>query len=344
MSTHLGSAARRRWSRDRARSERLGDELRRLVSGRHPGAQIESMIKLRRPARSSWSVEDVHMRLDDGSSVRLIWKDLDREAPESNSFLVKPAQVLDLRREPWVYKEILGPSGQGADCWGAVSDEEAGVHWLFLEPVQGEPLCECGDPRSWAEAAAWLGRFHALHLGTAPAGSPLLSHDASLYAWWFERALEKAHEGTVTFIRGLAPTYRTAVRTVMSSPLSIIHGEFCPANILVDNSATPPRIVPLDWEMAGRGPAVLDLAALVAGGWNDRERRAMASAYRNAWKAAGAPSPSIEGLLRLLDGASLLHAVQWLGWSDLDLWRPPNELRNDWLADAVRSADRLRAR
>jgi len=344
MSTHLGSASRRRWSRDPDRSERLGDELRHIVSRQRPGVQIESMVKLRRPARSSWSVEDVHLRLDDGSSVRLIWKDLDREAPESNSSLVKPAHVLDLRREPWVYKEVLGPAGEGPVCWGAVSDEEAGVHWLFLEPVPGEPLCECGDLPSWEAAASWLGRFHARHLGMEPNGAPLLFHGGTLYEWWFRRALERAHEGTVSFIRGLAATYRTAVQTVMSSPWTFIHGEFCPANILVDTATTPTRVVPLDWEMAGRGPAILDLAALVAGGWSERDRRSMASAYRSAWMAAGAPAPSIEGLLRLLESASLLHAVQWLGWSDHDLWRPPNELRNDWLSEAVRSADRLRAR
>jgi len=344
MSRLQQSLTRGRWSSGPSRSQRLGDELRRIVAKHRPGARIESTVMLRRPARSSWSVEDIHMRLDDGSSLRLIWKDLDSEAPGSNARRVKPARVLNPRREPWVYEQILGPAGEGPVCLGTVSDESVGVHWLFLEPVTAEPLCECGDLAAWSEAAAWLGRFHASRIGIPPDGPPLLSHDQALYEWWFQRALERAHEGTVAFVRELAPTYRIALQTVMGSPPVLLHGEFCAANVLVDRTVTPPRVVPIDWEMAGRGPAILDLAALVAGGWTSGERRSMASAYRKAWKAAGAPSPSIDGLLRLLDSASLLHAMQWLGWSDHDLWRPPADLRNDWLTEAVRSAERLRAR
>ena len=49
------------------------------------------------------------------------------------------------------------------------------------------------------------------------------------------------------------------------------------------------RICPVDWELAARGPGLLDLAALSAGRWSDDERDRLARAYFEA--ADGAASP-----------------------------------------------------
>lgn len=322
-----------------------------MVEANRPGARLSGWRRRRRACRSSWALEDLVLRLDDGSSVSLVWKDLGREAPGSGSRSVKPPRIVDPRREVWAYDALLADTGAGAPCWGTVSDAEAGIHWLFLESVPGVPLCEVGEREAWLEAAAWLGRFHA-RSGRAPDSAPLLRQDASLHRWWYRRArvLESRRGrsgvggwgGPFRTLERLESAHRQALARVMALPPTILHGEFYPANVLVARTASGSRsIVPVDWEMVAVGPGVLDLAALCSGAWSEADRTGFAVAYRDAVVAAGAPCPTPEHLVELLDAALLLVSVQWLGWAD-DTWSPPDELRTDWKKEATRIVNRMR--
>jgi len=104
-------------------------------------------------------------------------------------------------------------------------------------------------------------------------------------------------------------------------PVTFVHGEFYPSNVMVDGK----RIAPVDWEMAGIGPGVLDLAALVTG-WAQPQRDAIISAYGNV-------SPEA------LSAAEVHLAMQWLGWAAG--WVPPAEHARDWLAELGLAAERL---
>jgi aminoglycoside phosphotransferase (APT) family kinase protein len=104
---------------------------------------------------------------------------------------------------------------------------------------------------------------------------------------------------------------------------------------LVDGSRTPVRIAPVDWEMAGVGPGLLDLASLVAGQWGETDRLAMVAAYAGA--ATGSP-PDLD-FLADLERCRLLNAVELLGRSPR--WRPPTEHAHDWLGEAESAARRL---
>lgn len=346
----LGSRA----APDDGRQDRLERELARLLARHRPGTGLVALRREMVPRRSSWSIEDLRLHLSDGSVVHLLWKDLGREAPESRAHAIKPREVLERRRELWMYSAVLAEIGEGPVCWGSVDDGPRGIHWLFLEPVRGSPLCELGGADAWIAAAAWLGRFHARFSGLPPRGSLLLRHGPRLHRWWYRRALEFAERaarrgGTgssrtrreADLLGELEPLHRVAVDRVSSMRSTLLHGEFCPANVLVTGGEAGRRIVPVDWEMAGVGPPVLDLAALTSGGWQGRDRSAFATAYREARLEAGADCPPLERLLELLDAALLLLAVQWMGWTG-EAWSPPVELSTDWMQEAVRSASRMR--
>ena len=121
-------------------------------------------------------------------------------------------------------------------------------------------------------------------------------------------------------------------------PRTFVHGELYPSNVLVVRG-NPPRICPVDWEMSGIGPGLVDLAALV-GGWGESKRNRLVSAYLSGCDD-GPGRPSTPAALEKDLARCRLHlALQWLGWS-AD-WRPPAEHAHDWLGEALELAGQLR--
>jgi aminoglycoside phosphotransferase (APT) family kinase protein len=130
------------------------------------------------------------------------------------------------------------------------------------------------------------------------------------------------------------------VERLAALPPTIVHGEFYPSNVLVQHPEAAVRIAPIDWEIAGIGPGLLDLAALTIGKWTAAQRDALAQAYREA-AAAGPAAGTIPADFDVaLDCCRLHLAVQALGWDPE--WQPPAEHRHDWIAESMRIAAKLR--
>jgi thiamine kinase-like enzyme len=121
-------------------------------------------------------------------------------------------------------------------------------------------------------------------------------------------------------------------------PVTFLHGELYASNVLVAEEVTGRRVCPVDWEMAGVGPGLLDVAALCSG-WDEPARQAIALAYRAALQPGPGWPPQEQDFLALLDCCSLCLAVQWLGWSPG--WSAPPEHARDWLGHALRLIERL---
>src|SRR5207245_2716577 len=85
---------------------------------------------------------------------------------------------------------------------------------------------------------------------------------------------------------------------LLDLPAMLIHGEFYASNVLVDDAQQTVRVCPIDWERAAIGPGLIDLAALIAGGWPEQAKMEMAAAYRDELLRSGAAAPSLEALLR----------------------------------------------
>jgi hypothetical protein len=232
-----------------------------------------------------------------GERVELLLKD------HSRPHEAKPGFVWSPTREGEVYRRILAPAGIGPRLYASEGPR------LLIEKVGGVELWQL-EHDAWLRVAAWL---RAAHAAMAPAASEaaLLSLDPSYYVAWTERAALPAR---------LARAYAAAMNRLLRLPRMVIHNELYPPNVLVGE-----RIVPVDWELAAAGPAVLDLAALVTG-WDDERAQAIVTAY-------GPVEPSD------LAAARLQLAVRWLGWARG--WAPPREHARDWLAEAVAAADRL---
>lgn len=99
-----------------------------------------------------------------------------------------------------------------------------------------------------------------------------------------------------------------------------------------------PRVCPIDWEMTGIAPGVLDFAALASGRWTETDRRTLAGAYLSGRTDLEAEF-DMATFLADMDCALLYLAVRWIGWfGDRPAYR---KHRSDWIGEAFRLAERI---
>jgi hypothetical protein len=308
----------------------------------------------RRPAdmRSSCALEEVNVCLDDGASLTLLFKDLSRHALVDAARQVKPAFLHDPLREIEIYRRYLAPGRMGtAACYGAHIDPRVGRYWLFLEKVPGVELFQVGDFATWQRVAHFLASMHMRFAAGADLLAPaqpahLLAYNAEFFGVWLDRARDflstapqPRQREAALFLERLAQRYEMVIARLIALPVTLIHGEFYASNVLIQENAECMRVCPVDWEMAGLGPCLLDLAALTAGAWTDEQKTTLALAYHAALPPEDNRRPSLDVFLVDLDYCRLHQAVQWLGWSPD--WLPPPEQRRNWLSEAVDLAEKL---
>ena len=310
------------------------------VADRDLRATLESALGCRvqrisrRPIgyRSSHAIEDIDLILEDGPTLPVVFKDVARSALTPAARGAKPAGLLDPAREIEAYLDVLGPAGIDVPaCYGAVAEPDRGRYWLFLESVDGAPLWQ-SEPGAWEEAAMWLADLHGR--GPPTRHNHLIRYDATYFRGWIDRAVAFAPKGSLDSVQA---AWTRVVEQLLAWPPTFVHGEFYPSNVLVRSGPARPRIAPIDWEMAGVGPGLVDLAALSSGGWTAAERERLALAYHGALPDRDRPQPG--ELLHALAYFRLYIAVQWLGWSQD--WSPPAEHAHDWLSEAVALAEEL---
>jgi aminoglycoside phosphotransferase (APT) family kinase protein len=318
------------------------------------GLELAGAIERRPYAyRTSFPLEELRVELAGEGTLTLLFKQLDWKALEPEAQVAKPRFLHDPEREPAVYAELLPQAPVGPPrCFGAVA--EPGRHWLFVERVEGRELFQVGERALWEEAARWLARFHvamAPDLDRHRREGRLIDHDAAFYRRWIERAEEFAAEredGSATKVAWLRERHEQVIEALLTLPPTVLHGEFYASNVLVadPNCIKFPtqqagnlmqfgegvRVAPVDWELAGAGPGLTDLAAL-GSGWPEADREALVAAYAN--------EPDVPSFAtRDLDFARLQVAIQWLGWAPPS-WVPPEGQRHDWRAEALELAEGL---
>jgi thiamine kinase-like enzyme len=326
-------------------SDELQAVLRELLCS-HFNRQL-SIARLERQTSlysSSFVLEELDIKLEDGRVLQLMFKDSSNHALLPTARNIKPAFVYDPRREINVYQKILPVRRTGtATCFGAVVDPQLDRYWLFLERVPGVELYQVGELEKWQQAARWLA---GLHTGLAAQGDllsatcHLLTYDGDYFRQWPRRAAAflKA-EQSQRRLEWLTKRYERVIEFLTGLPRTFVHGEFYASNVLVQETEAGLRICPVDWEMAGLGPGLIDLAALTAGEWAEEERLAFVRAY-HAELASRQPEPmSWETFLGALDWCRLHLAVQWLGWSPA--WSPPEAHAQDWLREALIVAEKI---
>jgi hypothetical protein len=266
-----------------------------------------------------------------GAPVELVLKHVGSLLPGAEA--AKPVHVRDPRRERTVYRELLPRVAIGTPACIATGDT-----WVLVERAPGVELYQVDDRAVWVGVAAWLRTAHDRLAPFVPEaeqvggwGDVLLRHEGHHLLGWAARAAA-ALRGTAAgpWAAAVLERYGSVVDRLDALPRTILHGELYASNVVVAGAPPDLRVCAVDWEMAGIGPGLLDLVALVAGGWSPLDRAAIEAGYL----VGGLPVDPAD-----LDACRLQVAMTWLGWSRS--WQPPPQHAHDWLADAMAASDRL---
>src|SRR5437763_8396237 len=244
------------------------------------------------PYSSSFRIEDVTVDFVGGEREHLVLKDLSWGTMLEGARAVRTEATHDPCREVDVYRNLLSRAPSGPPrLLGWLHRDREERHWLFLEKVDGLQLRHVGELETWRHAARWVGEFHARFRepeDLAAAGLPEWTAHRLRQSLRTAEARVSGH-GDRRARRTMARVrhhHATAVPRLEGVPVTLIHGQLYPSNVLVV-PGSPPRISPLDWETAAVGPGVLDLAALVEGTWDETARDALCRAYLEGRDGAG---------------------------------------------------------
>lgn len=181
--------------------------------------------------------------------------------------------------------------------------------WLVLDYLEaGERMTHTIDPDAMVKAARWTGRFHALCSTRVsdPALSFINRYDPDYYRGWVDRTQLMVRQAGVepAWLRALCSRIDEVIGVLCDAPQTIIHGEFYPKNILLQDGL----IYPVDWESAAIGSGMIDLAMLTEG-WATDITRELVQAYQHSrWPEA--PPTDIE---KDLHAAWIYVQFRWLG-------------------------------
>jgi hypothetical protein len=231
--------------------------------------------------------------------------------------------------EAEVYRQVLGKARETTPIlYGSCVNQDTNQTWLFLECLdKALRVHDCFEPgMSIVSAARWIGQFHATNEGQFSDQSFITKYDAAYYVGWARRTLRFADGLRTTFpwLGHLCLRFEDVLDDLLQPPLTVIHGEYTPKNVLIRDGVA----YPLDWESAAIAVGEIDLACLTQG-WSEFVGDCEEEYRRARWRE-NVPAD----FNRRLDIARLYMQFRWLG--DRPEWTVDERRR--WRFEELRSA------
>jgi hypothetical protein len=224
--------------------------------------------------------------------------------------------------EAKVYQELLEPLAVSAPrLIGVFSDIERDEIWLILEYLEnGMRIKLSTDPDAMGLAARWIGQFHATYEDRRQTASMsyLRSYDNDYYLNWVQRTLRYSNHLVQKhpWIKPISEHFEKAVAILLNEPLTVIHGEYYPHNILYRDGI----VYPVDWESAALAAGEIDLASLTEG-WSEEVARECVRQYQSSRWPNASPPKRFE---KKLWAARIYLQFRWLSYgldADTKEWR-----------------------
>src|SRR5260370_3625523 len=277
-----------------------------FVSTGHTCKQLVVLGRELNVYASTFPSEIVMCRLDDGRDLQLLCKYSDNN---KDSVYGHRGGVT---YEAAVYRHILQSSRVSRPTFhGDYTDSNTGATWLIVEYLDKGVWIDktLEEPTSVELAASWIGQFQAeIDARLTSASIPFLNtYDAEYYLGWARRTSQFAGDLHRQFpwLRSLCAGFEAIVPSLLEPPLTVIHGEYTPQNIMIRGKT----VYPVDWESAAIAKGELDLSSLADVVWPEGVIEQCELEYQRARWPKGSPA----NLGRLLGAARLYTQFRWLG-------------------------------
>jgi aminoglycoside phosphotransferase (APT) family kinase protein len=237
-----------------------GDELIDLVRTRLDTAHIVAIESRSNDFSTKASSSFVTVHPEHGEEVQLFVKKI----------LVEPASRLPdpIDREARVYEAFSSdPEFAAPTLVGIIGDDDP--HLVLIASTGWDLRYQ--DLDSWAMAAVDLGRMHAAfasRVSELEAHDFLDRHDTGqnlAVAKLASTVVSEKHAGAAQMIQEVIDGYERIAEELAHEPRTLIHGDLAPKNVVIDNHGGTERALFVDWEWAGIGPGLGDLADFVNG-------------------------------------------------------------------------------
>jgi hypothetical protein len=165
--------------------------------------------------------------------------------------------------EASVYRDVLRGCGLSVPRFrGSYEDPTSGWTWLVMDYLEGALTAD--SPTGVVRAAEWIGRFHAAWDGSAegPVALPLRVYERTYYQGWARRTVDFVgpHIGELPWLPALSERFGEIAAALLESPQTVIHGEYYPLNVLVDDR----NVYPVATRWPGGAPAGFEKTLEVA--------------------------------------------------------------------------------
>jgi aminoglycoside phosphotransferase len=318
-----------------------------MVTSRHRGVHEH-------PAVMAWRELDPHgssptsiVRLHATNLETVVYR-LNRSRAAGGAVIAKRAPVERIAAEVVVYQHVLSRVPVPTPRFYGVQPLNGHEGWLFVEEAVGVEY-DSADHAHRAAAARWLALFHA-------AASRLDVHDrlpSREPAYYLEhlrsaRAAINPQLGTGQWTKDVDETLRTLVdrcnlfemrwREVeeffAAVPRTVVHGDFCLPNLLIQNLPGGVGLLPIDWEDAGWGVPAADLAHFPDGSTSYAARPDL-SIYRSTMAEVW-PHSNGNDIHMLAEFGTVFRAVSELWWESWRISYPyRSERERAWFTEFV---------
>jgi aminoglycoside phosphotransferase (APT) family kinase protein len=190
------------------------------------------------------------------------------------SVFAKRCDAASCEVERMCYEEIVPRLALSSPTYYGSVEEPDGTCWVFLEDV-GRERFSAHDPTHRALASRWIGRLHRMG-AQVEAARRLPDAGPNRYLRHLrdgrDRIRQNLENPALTaeerqlLLEVLATLDRVEARwdaiprACEGLPETVVHGDFRPKNVRIREEPTGPVLYPMDWELAGWGVPVVDLA------------------------------------------------------------------------------------
>ncbi|HEX6299734.1 MAG TPA: aminoglycoside phosphotransferase family protein [Acidimicrobiia bacterium] len=291
-------------------------ELREVFENNLPEAEFGIFERHRFDKVTSYPFQLLSLDLGSSRRLQVVVKDF------GSSRLPREDLTVRADREAAVYRDLITGIEGIARLYGIVRHPVR----LILEHVEATDLKHHGL-EAWIETAAWLGTFQ-----TGMAGRwdrvrhchELIRHDGSFFldrAQAARAAIIQFGEPAAHRLETLLDCYHQIVDVMVDQPRTLVHGSFRPQNILVSTAGNGTmRVCPVDWELAGVGSPLYDLAFLAEGFAGPKQDGLLAAYLGGRGNSESVPGPD---MLHVIDCFRLHKIVKSLSDSVVLGFRPP---------------------